>query len=232
MNSRTDLYTTWQVQQSSKRLVTQASHITAQHVKSSGLRNMIIREYESFSNSLVRLYEDGKKTAQEVMHELEMEAQELYEQHSVFIQKGIGLYAGVMQIVGGVSVIVISDGAMVPYGVPLILHGINNVYENTMYFLMKNEDAVGPVRALYQYGAESLELGDSVGDTAYYTVDIGLSLYGLFGKTALRPGSWKLFRRIPSDYCRGIEVISKPGLAAEVAGDAVTLESIHNEMAK
>ncbi|OCA54846.1 DUF4225 domain-containing protein [Photorhabdus namnaonensis] len=63
--------------------------------------------------------------------------------------KGIGFVSGGSQIFAGLGVCVASLGtACAGFGVPLLIQGGNNVYENGYYLLLRKEVS-GPVRDVY-----------------------------------------------------------------------------------
>ncbi|WP_319077956.1 DUF4225 domain-containing protein [Enterobacter cloacae] len=66
--------------------------------------------------------------------------------------KQIGFVAGGAQVYGGASLCVGSLGlACAAYGAPMIVHGLNNVYENGYYLLFREEQS-GTVREAYRFG--------------------------------------------------------------------------------
>lgn len=116
--------------------------------------------------------------------------------------KRVGFVGGGMQIYGGGSVCAASLGlACAGYGIPLMSHGINNMYENG-YYLLFREDVTGYTKDAYRYIANKIGYNNDDADIIYNLTDIGLSGYGL-GRQVLKPDAWKLYRYINTDYTRG-----------------------------
>lgn len=67
------------------------------------------------------------------------------------------------------------------------------------------------------------------GNVAYATADIGLSIYGL-SRMVIRPGAWRLFYYMPSDYVRAYVVASKSALSVEVGANLQSVGQIQKEI--
>ncbi|MBF4295643.1 DUF4225 domain-containing protein [Vibrio anguillarum] len=257
--ARPDLYEFWEVQKATKNLTMQASILSQRHIKNGALRSKFTREIDVFGQCLVEDFENGRKTKNQVFNEVQKENRNLLDQGKLIAQKGIGLIAGVMQTVAGGATCYYSAGMLCAvYGAPLALHGANNIYENGKYFVDGDENATGLVRQGYQNAAQFIGFDQHVGNMAYYGVDLGLSVRGVFGRsTTVKPPSasnelhyapnllplkpvqtwnrrqhakrFKLFRYSSEDYLRGYQATSKAALGAEALGDAATLEQLYKE---
>lgn len=135
----------------------------------------------------------------------------------------VGFIAGGIQIYGGLSGCVASLGAACAgLGLPMMVHGANNLYENG-YYLLYRQSGVGTVREAYRYAAKTLGYGNREADMVYGTVDLALSGYGLFQNVLLpRAQSWSLFRNIKADYILGWQAMPKTALGLEVVNDGIT----------
>ncbi|MBS9439237.1 DUF4225 domain-containing protein [Photorhabdus noenieputensis] len=141
--------------------------------------------------------------------------------------KQVGFVSGGSQIFAGFGVCVASLGAACAgFGVPLMIQGGNNVYENGYYLLLRKEVS-GPVRDVYRDAAKTLGYSEADGDRVYGYVDLGLSGYGM-ARSVVRPGTFRLFRYIKTDYIRGWQEMGKVPLLAELIGDMVTSFSIYS----
>ncbi|TFH89095.1 DUF4225 domain-containing protein [Vibrio ouci] len=242
--NKVNLHDLWEVQNAAKGLNTQASSVMHQHITNGALKLHFSREVAIFGKCLVQDFEQGKKTKSQVIRELQKEKQNLWEQSREIAAKGIGLIAGVMQVVGGGATCYASAGTLCAVvGLPMMSHGANNIYENGRYFVDGNPNHVGWVRQGYQNMAEYTGYDKSTGDIAYYGADLALSAYGLFGKsTTLKPiESWnklphskrfKLFRYSAEDYLRGYQATNKVALGLGGLSDAATARSLANEVQK
>ncbi|TNH42741.1 DUF4225 domain-containing protein [Photorhabdus luminescens] len=143
------------------------------------------------------------------------------------ILKQVGFVSGGSQIFAGIGICVASLGAACAgFGVPLLVQGGNNVYENGYYLLLRKE-ASGPVRNVYRDAAKTLGYSEADGDKIYGYVDLGLSGYAM-ARSVVRPGTFRLFRYIKTDYIRGWQEMGKVPLIAELIGDGVTGFSIYS----
>ncbi|WP_445375183.1 DUF4225 domain-containing protein [Photorhabdus tasmaniensis] len=143
--------------------------------------------------------------------------------------KQVGFVSGGSQIFAGIGVCVASLGAACTgFGVPLLVQGGNNVYENGYYLLLRKEVS-DPARDVYRDVAKTLGYSEAEadGDRVYGYVDLGLSGYGMV-RSIVRLGTFRLFRYIKSDYIRGWQEMGKVPLIAEIIGDAVTGFSIYS----
>lgn len=143
--------------------------------------------------------------------------------------KRVGFVSGSVQIYAGGSICVGSLGlACAGFGIPLIAHGANNMYENG-YYLLYQEDVSGYTKNTYRSVASRLGYSNNNADIVYNVVDLGLSGFGL-GRQVLKPDATKLFRYISTDYTRGWKLMSMPELMLEGATDYSTTSSIYKIM--
>lgn len=80
------------------------------------------------------------------------------------VLKQIGFISGGAQVFSGAGVCVGSLGsACAGFGTPMMIQGVNNVYENGYYLLLR-KDVSGPVRDAYRYTAQTLGYSNDVAD--------------------------------------------------------------------
>ncbi|WP_226569291.1 DUF4225 domain-containing protein [Mangrovibacter yixingensis] len=131
----------------------------------------------------------------------------------------VGFVSGLTQMVGGGVLCVKSRGAAcAKYGMPNIIQGANNIYENGYYIIfMKN--TTGTVRDVYHYVANKLGVSNDAADQIYGVVDIALTT-GNYTKLTLlaREKSWRLFRHVRSDFIRGWQGIGAVGFSIDALG--------------
>lgn len=150
---------------------------------------------------------------------------------TTLIAKNVGFVSGGMQVSAGVGACAASFGlACISVGMPLILQGSNNVYENGNYILFR-EEKNGIVRDAYHYAANSLGYSEDTADIVYGSVDIALSGYGLASNT-VRPNAWRLYRHIESDFVRGWKQMGTLPLFYETASNALTGFSMYKSYKK
>lgn len=92
-------------------------------------------------------------------------------------------------------------------------------------------DSEGWVRQGYQKAAQLIGKTKRVGNIAYYSADLGLSVWGM-GRTVISPTARKLFRHIKNDYMRGIRTMTGKALTLEIAVDLITGKNLLWEIEK
>ena len=136
--------------------------------------------------------------------------------------KRVGFISGSMQVIGGFGLCKASLGAACKsYGVPLMMQGSENVWENGYYLLYHEDPKRMPLRYAYRQVAKLLGSDDKGGDIAFSTGDLVLS-FGSASTLTLRTDSWKLFRYIQEDYIRSWRTLGAVGVASELTGDVVS----------
>ncbi|WP_219060928.1 DUF4225 domain-containing protein [Pseudomonas sp. UMAB-08] len=213
-------------------LASQACSVSALHIKDGMLRIQFNREVAYYARGIVRDVVEGRKSAEQGLKEIGGEQKSLWGQSLELGQKSAGIIGGGAQIIAGAGICYVSVGTMcLTVGALLMVHGANNMYENTMNIIEDRNDTEGLTRKAYQVAAKSLNYGPREGNIAYYVSDVGLSLVGA-GRLLLKPGTWKLFRPIPTDYVRAYKRMSGTALTFEAYLDLQTMRQIHEEAGK
>ncbi|MGF1690840.1 DUF4225 domain-containing protein [Photobacterium kagoshimensis] len=175
-------------------------------------------------------FEQGRKTELQAIKEIDEEKNNLFEQGVQIAIRGVGVIAGAMQI--GAGVCYKSAGVLcASVGAPLLAHGVNNVYENSV-----GGDEEGIVRKGYRRASKLLGYGNREADITYGVVDLGLSGYGLINTLKVVPNAsvsnvkkFKLFRYSSYDYIKGYRTMSKPALMTEISADTVTVKNLYEK---
>ena len=190
------------------------------------------RELAYYARRVVQDVEERRLSPQEGLRKLKTEQQSLLsESHRIFTQT-VGLIGGTAQIATGAGICYGSAGTLcAPFGVPMMLHGGNNVYENTRNLLEKRSDVQGPVRKAYQGIAKLLGQSESSGNMAYLAGDLTLSGVGIM-HPVLKPDAWRLFRFVRADFERAYKQMSTRALKFELGVDALTIQQLNNEHEK
>ena len=212
------------------------------------VRNSFVLEEESFLRNIekevgqyclsyaagIRLMKEEIENLNRQKAELDMNKAKLYmiaereEKNSniTITLKRVGFVGGALQIFAGWGVCAGSLGlACGGFGVPLMAHGSENMYENGHYLLYR-EDVSGYTKDAYRYIAHTLGYKNNDADIVYNVADLGLSGFGLW-RQVLKPDAWKLFRYISTDYARGWRRMSVLELRVEAYVDAGTMYSIY-----
>lgn len=236
-SKRPDLYGVWEVNSAASKLGSQASTIGARHISDGTLRLQFTREVTYYANSIVQDVENGRKTPAQGLKALKDEDDSLISQAWEWAQQkakltpmALGVLAGSAQISAGGGICYASLGVLcATFGVPLIAHGANNVYENGRNLIEGRSDTEGPVREFYRGVAKAVGRSESEADIAYGVAELGMSAYGV-SRLVLKPDSWRLFRYVREDYVRTYEKMSWTAIATESASNIVTLDGVSEKI--
>lgn len=146
--------------------------------------------------------------------------------------KGVGFASGLFQIIGGVGFCAKDiRTACKKIGIPLLIQGGENTYENAYYLFVHKEPKVVPVRQVYRYVSKLLGGDNEDGDIVFSSVDIGLSVGSLGGLTQ-SDSARRLFYYIRDDFIRGWKTMGGAGIGSELIGDASSSFSIYQILSK
>jgi hypothetical protein len=213
------------VTRSASDLVALGCSIGLAHIPDGFARLRFGSMVSAYVDEVIQAVDEGVISAWQALEEIRAEYEGLSSKARFYLQNGVGVVAGAMQIRTGVLVIG-SPGALgaVPGGL-MVGHGVNNIYEG-LGNIYRGPDApstVGPVRGGYR-----AIFDDSEGDMFYFSVDLLLSAIGVF-RPVSKPGSVELFRRDPINYERAYHQMGKLALSFEVLVDALTMKSMLSE---
>ncbi|MFJ4457607.1 DUF4225 domain-containing protein [Pseudomonas sp. NPDC089392] len=220
------------VSHAAMQLTQHACEVGGRCIQDDVLRMQFTQEVAYVGKAIVEEVESGNLPAAEGMVAIKAEQDSLQRQSSDYLRLVIGLGAGVMQIGTGIAICQASAWiACGAAGIPMVLHGLNNVYENAYNIATGHTDTVGPIRKGYQRLAEYNGGSKSQGNIAYGLGDLGLSAYGLF-RSVIKPDAWRLFRYIEADKGRAINHMGRGALSLELGIDVLTGEIIYVELDK
>lgn len=222
----------WDLNSCANKLINQSCTLGARYLKDPTIRLQFSREVASYTKKILLQVEDGQKDLKQGMDALLKEYEYLIRQGKYIAQKGIGIAAGAGQVALGAGICGVSLGTLCLFAsAPLVLHGANNIYENSAQLWTGDPSVQGPVRQAYQAVAKALGETEREGNLAYGTVDIGMSIYGA-SRWVLREDAWRLFRYIETDYIRAWKVTPPAAIITERAADAITIDGMHSEWKK
>lgn len=199
----------------------------------------IINQYShgkiDFSQAMKKLHERYQNLHKSYSH-LQMNNIKLYaiteqekQRHSLLTitLKRVGFISGSMQVIGGAGLCKASIGtACKSYGIPLIIQGSENAWENGYYLVYHEDPKQVPLRHAYRQVANFFGGDNKDGDIAFATGDLALSV-GSASTLALKSDSWKLFHYIKEDFIRNWRTLGAVGAGAEFTGNAASGFSIY-----
>ena len=215
------------VAHAASELVAVGCTIGVTHLVDGAARLRFSAAVAAYADEVIRAVDEGVIDAWQGVQELVTEYEDLASKARFYVQNGIGVAAGVMQVRTGVAVVAAPFGLGIAPGSFLIGHGANNIYEGlaNVYNGPEAPATIGPVRHVYQ----SMLRNDHRGNVAYYSMDLLLSGYGML-KPVRKPDSFELFVRDPANYERAYQQAGKLALMLEVLVDFLTVDALHNEV--
>ena len=180
----------------------------------------------SYANEVIRAVDEGLISAWQGVQEIRAEYEELSSKARFYLQNGMVVAAGVMQVRTGISVTAAPAAIGAIPGALLMTHGTNNIYEGlgNIYNGPEALATIGPVRYTYQVALRD----EYLGNIAYYSMDLLLSGYGLF-RSVQKAGTFELFKHDPMNYERAYQQAGKLALALEVFVDLLTVDALLKE---
>ncbi|MHC8298594.1 DUF4225 domain-containing protein [Pseudomonas sp. ZS1P83] len=178
-------------------LVATGCHIGMTHLPDGFAQLRFSSIISAYANEIVKAVDEGLISAWEGVQEIISEYGELSSKARFYLQNGMGVAAGVMQVRTGVAVTAAPAAIGAIPGALLIAHGTNNIYEGVgnIYNGPEAPATIGPVRYIYQATLKN----NRRGNIAYYSMDLFLSGYGVF-RSVQKPGTFELFKRDPMNY--------------------------------
>ena len=175
----------------------------------------------SYVDEVIQAVDEGVISAWQAVQEIRAEYEDLSSKARFYLQNGVGVVAGVMQVRTGFTIIGTPGGLGVIPGTLMVGHGANNIYEGfgNIYRGPGAPSTVGPVRYFYR------DMFDEKGDMVYYSMDLFLSAIGFF-RPVSKPGSVELFRRDPINYEMAYRQSGRLALFFEVLVDFFTIDSM------
>ncbi|MHA6233723.1 DUF4225 domain-containing protein [Pseudomonas mohnii] len=175
----------------------------------------------SYVDEVIQAVDEGVISAWQAVQEIRAEYEDLASKARFYLQNGVGVVAGVMQVRTGFTIIGTPGGLGVIPGTLMVGHGANNIYESfgNIYRGPGAPSTVGPVRYFYR------DMFDEKGDMIYYSMDLFLSAIGVF-RPESKPGSVELFRRDPINYEMAYRQSGRLALFFEVLVDFFTIDSM------
>lgn len=227
---RPDDHEYWLVSEAASSLTKQACTLGGRHINDGMLRMQFNRELAYYAKRVVDDVATGRKTPEDALREMKNEQSSLVSQGFEITKKGAGFIAGALQIATGATICYGSAGLLcVVAGAPMIAHGANNIFENGQNFWTGRNDAQGPLRKGYQTAASALGATAQDGNIAYGAIDISLSIYGMW-RMVLKPGSWRLFRYVKSDYVHACKIMGSGPIMFEIGVDMMTGQQVYVEL--
>lgn len=221
----------WEVSHAAGRLSAYGCSLSAQHLADDSTRIQFNRELAYYARRIVMDVEERQISKQEGLQEILIEKENLMRQSTNIFMKTTGLAAGVAQAATGAAICFIAKSRCTTLGMPLMLHGSNNVYENGRSLYEGRDDIQGPVRQAYHRAAESIGLPPAAGNMAYGAADLALSFLAM-RRMVLKRDAWRLYRYVSQDYVRAYTRMGRRAIVVEGVLNSITLYQMVMEWLK
>jgi len=224
-----------------RHLLQCADELCEKHLYHDDIKQAFKQDIESFANDIVEQVDSGAMSYEQGAEKIKVEEKSLLDQSLIWISNGLSIFGGVGLTSTGVALCYTGWGCVV--GATMVAHGLNGIYEGSagIFNGVMNEidggdrdmEVDGPLRKLYQSGAEAIGYDASIGDIIYDVVDLKGSLYG---KVKLIPKLnefgdpvFKLFFYGRKDLEMAYKQMSKLMLNTEFFSDIISLYNLYQE---
>ena len=225
-----------------RRLLQCADEVCEKHLYHDDIKQAFKQDIKSFANDIVEQVDSGAMSYEQGAEKIKVEEKSLLDQSLIWISNGLSIFGGVGLTSTGVALCYTGWGCVV--GAPMVAHGLNGIYEGSagIFNGVMNEidggdrdmEVDGPLRKLYQSGAEAIGYDASIGDIIYDVVDLKGSLYG---KVKLIPKLnefgdpvFKLFSYARKDLEMAYKQMTSFFLTLEVWSDFILIKKIRQEI--
>jgi len=238
------------VNMEARKLVNTANTLSAFHLSDGLTRMKFIQEIRDLIEQQFTLARRAKSDEEcmECVKKLREENYNLLEQARLLRTKAAKLYAKVEfirennkivgYVISAVSVVLAGAeiaagftliGTMTPLGVlagaVLVTDGANSISKEVARYATNNTTSEGLVADAAMSTAEFMGFSRENGLGVYKSISLAANAYTIFGLLR-RPGTWRLFRYMPTDYYRKVSTLSRPQLTMKIAGYGVKAKII------
>lgn len=141
---------------------------------------------------------------------------EKYNKELGYTINAIGLVVGAGQLYGGGLIMKSASAVGKIAGFYVAISGLSTARESYLK-LRGDKDSSGFLKDAYVSAANFIGLDKKAGLTAYHSMEITSSAYGVF-RVSLKSNAWRLYKFIPSDFYMQISRMSKASLALKMIG--------------
>ncbi|MEE9682588.1 DUF4225 domain-containing protein [Lelliottia amnigena] len=251
---RNKVWAEMMVNLAARELITTANNIAATHLHDSLTRIQFSQEIKEIVENQFSVARHAR-TDEECMkcvEKLKAEKAELQEQGRLLKTRAAKLYARVEfikennkivgYIISAVNIVLAGAeisagstliGTMNPIGIlagaVLVTDGVNSITKEVAHYAMDDKNSEGLIADASMAIAEFLGFSRANGLGVYKTVTLAANAYTIVGLLR-RPGTYRLFRYMPTDYYRKISTMSRPKLTMQIIGYGVKAKVVFDLM--
>ncbi|WP_313364006.1 DUF4225 domain-containing protein, partial [Mixta calida] len=146
-----------------------------------------------------------------------------------YVISAVNVVLAGMEIAVGMTLISTMTPLGVLAGAVLVTDGTNGISKEVAHYVQGNKASEGLVADAAMSTAEFMGFSPKSGLAAYKTISLAANAYSIFGLLR-RPGTWRLFRYLPTDYYRKVSTMSQPKLTMKIVGYGVKAKVIFDLM--
>ena len=146
-----------------------------------------------------------------------------------YVISAVNVVLAGLQVVGGFAIAASGTPIGVMAGVILIADGFNTVSREFDQQIRNKPESEGIIANGAMTTAEFMGFRRDSGLAAFKSVSLAANAYGIFGLLK-RPGTWRLFRYLPTDFYRKVETMNRPLLTMKIVGYGLTAKVVFDLM--
>ncbi|WP_413715426.1 DUF4225 domain-containing protein [Serratia ureilytica] len=225
-----------------RKLISTANMVAANHLQNGLTRIQFMEDIKSFITQQFSFARKSKTDEEGISYlkNLRAENESLLEQDRLLKTKAAQLYAKVefirenneivgyaitavnvvlagLEVVGGFAIAATGTPIGAMAGVILIADGFNTISREFEQQVQNKPDSEGILANGVMATAEFMGFSRDSGLGAFKAVTLTANVYSIFGLLR-RPGTWRLFHYLPTDFYRKVETMNRPMLTMKIVG--------------
>lgn len=239
---RTSTWSTAMINLEARKLINTANTVASHHLQDGLTKIKFMEDIKSFISQQFYLARQAKSDEEGISYlkNLRAENENLLEQDRLLRTKAAHLYAKVefikednkivgyaitavnvvlagLEVVGGFAIAATGTPIGIIAGVILITDGFNTISREFEQKVQNKSDSEGMIANGAMATAEFMGFSRDSGLGVFKAVTLAANAYSIFGLLR-RPGTWRLFHYLPTDFYRKVETMKRPMLTMKIVG--------------
>ncbi|CAI0936016.1 DUF4225 domain-containing protein [Serratia ficaria] len=239
---RTNAWSATMINLEARKLINTANMVASHHLQDGLTKIKFMEDIKSFISRQFSLARQAKSDEEGVSYlkNLRAENESLLEQDRLLKTRAAQLYAKVefikennkivgyvitavnvvlagLEVMGGFAIAATGTPIGAMAGVILIADGFNTLSREFEQQVRDKPASEGIIANGAMATAEFMGFSRDSGLGAFKAVSLAANAYSIFGLLK-RPGTWRLFHYIPTDFYRKVETMNRPMLTMKIVG--------------
>ncbi|WP_061799665.1 DUF4225 domain-containing protein [Serratia ficaria] len=239
---RTNAWSATMINLEARKLINTANMVASHHLQDGLTKIKFMEDIKSFISRQFSLARQAKSDEEGVSYlkNLRAENESLLEQDRLLKTRAAQLYAKVefikennkivgyvitavnvvlagLEVMGGFAIAATGTPIGAMAGVILIADGFNTLSREFEQQVRDKPASEGIIANGAMTTAEFMGFSRDSGLGAFKAVSLAANAYSIFGLLK-RPGTWRLFHYIPTDFYRKVETMNRPMLTMKIVG--------------